>query len=96
MYDWAGKAISKAKEAVGLGAGKSKSVDDAVISPSGNIITTNPRDWLIATQNPMSLATVGTGASISINIGNVNGTDRDAARQLADMIAQEIKYRVRL
>lgn len=72
-----------------------KKVSDAIIKPSGDIISTHPRDWLIATQNPMALATAGAG-NVTINIGNVNGTDRDAARQLADMIAQEIKYRVRL
>ncbi len=95
VYDWAVKAVSKAKEA--LTFGKSKKVDDAVISPSGDIVSTNPRDWLIATQNPLGLSgALGVAGGITINIGNVNGTDRTAAMTLADMIATEVKYRVRL
>lgn len=94
VYEWAVKAFDKAKSVVGMGGSKSTKVDDAVISPSGNIVTTNPKDWLIATQNPYALA--GTGGGITINIGNVNGSDREAAAHFASLIANEIKYRVRL
>lgn len=42
------------------------SVNDAIISPSGNVITTSPRDYLIATTNPHSLASGGT-PNVKIN-----------------------------
>jgi len=32
-----------------------KKVEDAIISPNGNIITTSPQDYLIATKNPQNL-----------------------------------------
>jgi len=38
-------------------------VSDAIISPNGNIISTNPRDYLIATKNPGELG----GGSIVIS-----------------------------
>lgn len=38
-------------------AKSSTHVNDAIISPSGEIITTNPNDYLIATQDPQGLAT---------------------------------------
>jgi hypothetical protein len=98
VYEWAQKAYSAAKSAIGLGDKKSssKKVDDAVISPSGNVVTTNPRDWLIATQNPYSLAGIGNSAGITINIGTVNGSDRTAAEKFASEIALAIKRQVRI
>ena len=33
-------------------------VNDAVIGPSGDVISTSPNDYLIATQNPQSLGGV--------------------------------------
>ncbi len=42
-------------------------VSDAVISPSGDVISTHPEDFLIATKNPTSLAdTVGANPTISM------------------------------
>lgn len=95
VYEWAQKAYSSAKSALGLGGkSSSKKVDDAVISPSGSVVTTNPRDWLIATQNPYALA--GASGGLTINIGTVNGTDRTAAERFAAEIARAIKLQVRV
>jgi len=69
-----------------VGAVKSKAVNDAIISPKGDIITTHPDDYIIATKNPSSL---GGGGNYTVNISGVFGTD--AADVLGDMIVQRIK-----
>lgn len=74
--------------------GSTKKVGDAIIKPSGEVITTSPKDWLIATTNPRQLA--GTGSGLTINIGTVNGTDRTAAERFAAEIARAIKLQVRV
>lgn len=54
------------------GVGKAIGVNDAIISPNGNIITTHPDDYLIATKNPGALA----GGGIVINVyGDVSGQE---------------------
>lgn len=63
------------------------SVNDAIISPDGNIITTHPDDYLIATKNPHSLA--GGGQSIVIT-GNTLLSE-DVAEQIGDMIMRKLK-----
>lgn len=55
----------------GGGGGRSRSVGDAVISPNGNVITTNPNDFLIATQNPGELGGRGNTYNIEINVEGV-------------------------
>lgn len=42
-----------------------QSVNDAIITPSGNVITTHPDDYLIATKTPGSLA--GTNGDVRVN-----------------------------
>jgi hypothetical protein len=67
--------------------GKVKSVNDAIISPDGNIITTDPKDYLIATKDPKSLAG---GGSVNIYIDNMIGEDV-FAEKLGDRIIQNFK-----
>lgn len=78
-------------------------VDDAIISPGGNVITTNPNDFLIATQNPSGLlsgATAGgqgNGAMV-INIqvtGDVLTTQQQAIK-LGNELAKQIGRQTRL
>lgn len=57
------KAISTTAELSGT------RVNDAIISPNGNVITTSPRDYLIATTNPHSLAR---GGSPNVNINFID------------------------
>lgn len=66
-------AISDSKKWFGGdGEGTSDvSVDDAVISPDGGVITTSPEDFLIATKNPAGLADKVAGA------GGAAGIDYD-------------------
>ena len=97
VYEWGKKAYDMAKSALGLGGGskKEKKVDDAVISPNGDIVSTHPKDWLIATQNPAMLA--GGGASTMIlNVnGDIYGDDQTAAK-FADVLARGIKTQLNL
>lgn len=48
-----------------------RSVNDAIITPSGNVVTTHPEDYLIATKNPQNLAG-GSSQPIINNIVNNN------------------------
>jgi len=61
IWGWISNALGNIRSL--FGGGKSKKVDDAIITPGGKIITTNPKDYLIATKNPGSLG----GATININ-----------------------------
>jgi hypothetical protein len=48
-----------------------RSVNDAIITPSGNVVTTHPEDYLIATKNPQNLVG-GSSQPIINNIVNNN------------------------
>ena len=58
--------FAKVEDSAGTGAlkslGQTVGIDDAVIDSGGNIITTNPADYLIATQDPGGLASAVGGA----------------------------------
>ena len=87
------RAVQLAKDVgstIGGGGSKSKKVDDAVISPSGSIVSTNPRDWLIATQNPLGLG-IGAGVGVTINLMGDFFTDSETANRFGDEIARQIK-----
>jgi hypothetical protein len=51
--------------------GKVEKVNDAIIAPNGNVISTHPDDYLIATKNPQALA----GGGLTININTMIGDD---------------------
>jgi len=51
-----GAAIGGLFAALATAPSQAQSVDDAVISPGGGIITTHPDDYLIATKDPQGLA----------------------------------------
>jgi len=42
-----------------FGGGFTDEVNDAVITPQGEVVKTNPRDFIIATQNPQQLTSGG-------------------------------------
>ena len=65
------------------------SVNDAIISPDGNIITTHPDDYLIATKNPQSL---GGGGGVVINItGNSFMGEDDMAEKIGNRLMNIVK-----
>lgn len=73
--------------------GRAIGVKDAIISPRGDIITTDPMDYLIATKNPMGLS----GGGIVINItGNSFMGDRDVARKLGNELVSYLKMNMRI
>ena len=70
-------------------------VDDAVITPKGDVIKTNPKDFIMATQNPGELAGGG-GNNITINLPRGMMIDRNNASMVADVLSEEIRRRLRL
>jgi phage-related minor tail protein len=65
------------------------SVMDAVISPNGNIISTSPEDYLIATKNPSELG--GGGFTIVIEGNNIYGVDSE---DIADALINKLKEKI--
>lgn len=81
-----------------------KSINDGVVGPSGNIITTNPADFLIATTNPAGLANdisaaKNNGPTVVYNI-NFDGATfmgkEGIARDIGKTIIDELKLNQRL
>ncbi|MDY0278099.1 MAG: hypothetical protein RBQ97_08440, partial [Acholeplasma sp.] len=70
------------------------SVNDAIISPKGDIITTHPDDYLIATKNPQALAGGGGGVNVVINYPFV--LNRNGADALVDVISQSLRGKLRI
>jgi TP901 family phage tail tape measure protein len=69
-------------------------VKDAVITPGGQVIHTDPADWLFATKKPQNLMGGG-GMNITIT-GNTFMSDRDAAEKIGDMIMKTLKLNYKL
>jgi hypothetical protein len=59
---------------------KTTTVQDAVIAPGGNVVSTSPRDYLFAMQDPSSIANGG-GNNFSLTI-NVEGNVDDKTRKV--------------
>lgn len=99
VLDFVNKIIAGIERAISfvgskLG-GKSKSVKDAVISPSGDVVSTSPNDWLIATQNPAALGMGATGGGIIINLNGGTFLDPNVAQDIGDMILQKLYLNMR-
>jgi hypothetical protein len=62
-------------------------VNDAIISPKGDIISTHPDDYLIATKNPQNL---GGGKTIIINIDTMIGS-REFAEEMGNEIVKTLQ-----
>jgi hypothetical protein len=71
--------------------GKVTGVNDAIISPKGDIITTHPDDYLIATKNPQSL----TGGGLTININTMVGS-QEYAQEMGNLIIRELQLQNQL
>ena len=77
-----------------IGAPKTTSVNDAIISPYGKIISTHPDDYLIATKDPQSLA--GSGG-ITVNItGNSFMGRENIAEQIGNDLMKIVKQNMKL
>ena len=56
LPNWALKVLGKSGGAETQEAAMETKVNDAVIGPSGDVVSTSPQDYLIATKDPQSLA----------------------------------------
>jgi tape measure domain-containing protein len=89
-------------ESIGVGfrdsfLGKITRINDAVITPQGDVIQTDPSDYLIATKTPGTLSAAGAGGSgVVVNVNYPMLLDRNASVKLADLLSDEIRRRLRL
>lgn len=71
--------------------GKITGVNDAIIAPNGNIITTHPDDYLIATKDPKSLG----GGGVIVNVyGDVSG--QELIDKVSSALSIDIKRQLRM
>jgi len=85
---------------IGL-VGKAAGVNDAIISPNGNIITTHPDDYLIATKNPQALFSpqLAAAGNTTINLtltGNTFMGREGIAEQIGNEIMKALKRNVQV
>ena len=69
-FQWVGDTIGAifgggGTKSTGDDGGASDSIDDGVITPSGDVIKTNPADFIMATTNPAAMAGKLAGESVS-------------------------------
>lgn len=75
------------KRALGINSslsGKTTSVNDAIIAPNGNVISTAPDDYLIATKQPQNLIGKNTGSvnvQPQINFSVINNTSAQVRQE---------------
>lgn len=80
------------KTALGINSAYShKTVNDAIIAPNGNVISTAPDDYLIATKTPESFAKSGSNVNFTVN--NYSSAKVDVQKQIkadgtVDFVAQ--------
>ena len=97
LSDGAGNVVSGVRDRASglLSSARSfvtRSVNDAIISPKGDIITTHPDDYIIATKTPGSL---GGGNGVTVNVyGDVSG--RDLIETVKRGIIGELKHNIKL
>jgi hypothetical protein len=63
-------------------------VHDAIITPGGQVIQTDPADYLFATKTPGSLG--GGSGSITVNINGGSYLDQGGAKMIGDALAKSI------
>jgi hypothetical protein len=69
------------------------SVHDAIITPGGQVIQTDPADYLFATKNPGSL---GGGGVVNVYIQGGNYLDSNGATMIANAIGKQIVRQLRV
>jgi hypothetical protein len=70
-------------------------VTDAVITPSGQVIQTDPADYLFATKHPENLARGGGGNTININISSPSFRDDRDLDDLVDKIQRKLEMNLK-
>ena len=74
---------------------KTEDVTDAVITPGGKVIHTDPADYLFATKNPGNLARGGGGNTININISSPSFRDDRDLDDLVDKIQRKLEMNLK-
>ena len=89
-FEWLAKKIRWIADKLNIGGGGSD-LDDGVITPSGQIIRTNPADYLIATKNPASLG--GGSVVVNVNYPSVRSDSdiKTLVRQIEDNIYKNMR-----
>lgn len=67
-------------------------VGDAVITPQGKVIHTDPADFLFATKNPASLA----GSGMTINVNNPVLLDATMVDKMAEELSRLLRQKIRV
>lgn len=75
--------------------GGGQSVDDAIISPNGNVITTHPDDYIMAMKDPSLLAGGAGGINITITGNSFMGRE-NIAEQIGNDIMNIIKTNMKV
>jgi len=89
--------VSNLVNAVSGAAGSILKVNDAIITPSGQVIQTDVADYLFATKNPGSIGTAGgASGSITININGGNFLNQGGAQQIAAALATQIRQQLKV
>lgn len=83
-----------AVDKIGGGINKVLGINDGVIAPNGQLVSTAPDDWLIATKNPAGLA--GAGGGITINLNGTFMSPKESMKSITDEIAKELQRRLRI
>jgi len=88
----AGKAVGSAINAVAATGAKVTKVNDAVITPNGQVIQTHPDDYLFATKTPGSMG----GGSVIVQIMGGYYLDQGAATEIGNALAKQIGQQLKL
>ena len=101
---WADKLVQKIQQlniiqgaknlfnSVGNAVTGALGINDGIVQ-NGQVITTHPDDFIIATKTPGSLGSGG-GKNINININGVTAT-RESAKIMGDMIVEQLRYQLK-
>jgi len=68
----------------GVSAGRSKSVNDFIITSGGQVLETHPRDTIIGTKTPQNLGGGGTNVEVNIQVDGV------ATEEVVDKMKKEL------
>ena len=72
------------------GKGFTKEVNDAVITPQGEVVKTNPRDFIIATQNPQQLTSGGNDVMMAEMVSLLRDLKQNGVRSEVNLDGKKV------
>lgn len=80
-----------------FGGGRSRSVNDSIITDKGEVITTHPDDHIITTKDPSGLLGGGGGGSVVLNVDLRNSSllSQDAGDQISQVLMKNLQLQMR-